>query len=86
MLSLLWPLLELRLEHFSQSTSLCPQTSWNTTVCVLSRGLLHLGFPLSHNCFMSQGCICFPLNPAQNLAIRGLVIQAWVSAPSPAPR
>uniref|UniRef100_A0A4W2GUL3 Zinc finger protein 550 n=1 Tax=Bos indicus x Bos taurus TaxID=30522 RepID=A0A4W2GUL3_BOBOX len=41
-LSLLWPLLELRLEHFSQSTSLCPQTSWNTTVCVLSRGLLHL--------------------------------------------
>lgn len=42
MLSLLWPLLELRLEHFSQSTSLCPQTSWNTTVCVLSRGLLHL--------------------------------------------
>ena len=83
-LSPLWPLLELHLEHFSQSTY-CPQTSWNTTVCATSRGLLHLRLSSQPQLLYVPRLHLLPPGTQHTMwPSAGLVVQAWVSAPSPA--
>ena len=72
---------------FPRAHTICPQSSWNTTVCVSvtlsvsSPVTSFMGdFSLSHNCIMSQGCICFPLEPNTELGDpEASVIQTWVS-------